>query len=82
MILAAYYGLSLTSENYLKELEEESETINWDPLWLYEARRKGGEKTDFVSRHILYYRVTEDGKASSVGFLIHKKVEESHPRIQ
>ena len=44
--------------------------MKWDILGICEVRRKGEEKIELKSGHILYYRRTEKGGTSGVGFLI------------
>ena len=73
MTIATYNGRSLSNESRLQELEEELDKIRWDIIGLSEIRRKGEEEIELNSGHILYYRGTNDGRTSGVGFLVHKK---------
>ena len=76
LTLATYNGRSLASEAKLQELEEELEKINWDIIGLSEVRRKGEELVELKSGHLFYYRGTETGRTSGVGFLINKTIKD------
>ncbi|KAI5737947.1 hypothetical protein M8J77_001036 [Diaphorina citri] len=71
--LSTYNGRSLYTDDRLEELELELSKIKWDIVGLCEVRRKEEEKIELRSGHIFYYRGTEKGGQSGVGFIIHKR---------
>lgn len=61
---------SLKSQEYLTELEEALNTINWDILGISDVRRSA-EKIEEHSKYILYYKNEIPG-LYAVGFLVKK----------
>ena len=80
LYIATFNCRTLSTQARLLELEHELETIKWDILGISEVRRKGEGMIKLQSGNHLYYKGTDTGRTSGVGFLINKNLK--HKLVQ
>jgi len=66
---------SLAGEDKLEELQNELKRIKWDIIGLLEVWRKNEEQLKLPSGHTFYFKGTENGKSTGVGFIINKDLK-------